>query len=78
MAILGLRRTTLVDAAVNLIPLAILVFFLVFFLAYDPWQPGLLGLILEIGLLLIPIVVLLLATGVAAWLIQQDEDDIGD
>lgn len=77
MARLGFRRSTLVDAAVNLVPLAIIVFFLLLFLAYDPWPPDLLSLFWEVTLHVVPIVTLLVATGVAAWLIQSDEESEG-
>ena len=73
MAILGFERDTLVDAAVNAVPLAILVLFMGLFLVYDPWPAGLLSLVIGQGLLLVPIVVLLAATAVAARLIQADE-----
>ena len=74
MARLGFRRSTLADAAVNLFPFGILVFFLVYFLVYDPWPPDPLALFWEVVLHLVPIVLLLVATGVAARLIQADED----
>ena len=68
MATLGFRRSTLLDAAVNTIPLAILVAYLVAFLSYGPWPSGELSL-LGVGLLVVPIVALLVATVVTARLI---------
>ena len=65
--------STLLDAAVNTIPLAILVAYLVAFLSYDPWPSGELSLLLGIGLLVVPIVALLVATVVTARLIQAAE-----
>ena len=73
MAILGFERDTLVDAAVNAVPLAILLVFMGLFLLLDPWPDGLLSLVLGQGLLLVPFVVLVVATAVAARLIQADE-----
>lgn len=73
MARPGFRRSTLVDAAVNAVPLAIVTFFLLFFLVWDPWRPDPLALFWEVVLHVVPIVTLLVATGVAAWLIQRDE-----
>lgn len=75
MALLGFRRSTLVDAAVNAVPLAIIVSFLAFFLAYDPWPPDPLALFWEVTLHVVPIVVLLVATGVVARAIQADEEE---
>jgi len=77
MRVLGFRQTTIADAAVNLVPFAVLVFFLALYLVYDPWGPGLLSLVVGVGLLLVPIGVLLLATGTAAHFIQRDEFDEG-
>ena len=73
MALFGFERSTLVDAAVNLVPFAILVFFMGLFLLYDPWPQSLLSLVVGQGLLIVPIVVLLVATAAVAWLIQRDE-----
>ena len=74
MAFLRFRRSTLVDAAVNLVPFGIIVFFLAYYLVVDPWPRDLLALFWEVTLHLVPLVLLLLATGAAAWLIQADED----
>ena len=74
MGLLGFRRSTLVDAAVNAVPLAIIVFFLAFYLVWDPWRPNLLSLFWEVVLHVVPIVTLVAATGLAAWLIQRDEE----
>lgn len=78
MAPLGFRRSTVVDAAVNLVPFAILVAFLVLFLAVDPWRPGRVSTVVSVGVLVGPIVVLLLATGAVARLIQADETGTTD
>lgn len=73
MAWLGFRRSTLLDAAVNLVPFAILVFFVGFLLAVDPWRPDLRSVVVAVAVLGVPIVVLLGATVAAARLIQADE-----
>lgn len=75
MAFLGFRRTTIVDVSVNLVPFGILVFFLGLFVVSDPWGPGLRSRVVGVGLLVVPIVVLLLATGVAAHFIEHDQFD---
>ena len=64
----------MLDAAVNVVPLAILVAYLVAFLSYDPWPSGELSLLLGVGLLVVPIVALLVATVVTARLIQAAKD----
>ena len=74
MARLGFRRSTLVDAAVNIVPLAIIVFLFLLFLALDPWPRDPLSLFWYVVLHVVPIVTLLAATGAAAWLIQRDEE----
>ena len=74
MALLGFRRSTLVDAAVNAVPLAIVVFLFLLFLALDPWPTDPLSMFWYVLLHVVPIVTLLAATGAAAWLIQRDEE----
>ena len=74
MGRLGFRRSTLVDAAVNAVPLAIIVFFLLFYLVWDPWRSDPIALFWEVVLHVVPIVTLVAATGLAAWLIQRDEE----
>ena len=69
----ALPRSALVDASVNAVPLAILVFFVAFFLVYDPWPADPLAVVLEVGLHLVPILVLAVATLTAAWLIGADQ-----
>ena len=64
----------MLDAAVNVVPLAILVAYLVAFLSYDPWPSGELSVLLGVGLLVVPMVALLAATVVIARLIQAAED----
>lgn len=73
MAALGLQRSTLVDASVNAFPFAILVFFMALFLVYDPWPPDLGSVVIGQGLLLIPVVVLVVATAVTARLLGDEE-----
>lgn len=52
-------RETLLDALVNFVPLAILAFFLVLFVVFDPWAGGsLLGRALQMGLIVAPFVLL--------------------
>lgn len=77
MARLGFRRSTLLDAAVNAVPLAIIVFLFLLFLALDPWPPDLLSLFWYGVLHVVPIVTLVAATAVAARLIQADEEARG-
>ena len=74
MPTLGFRRSTVLDAAVNVVPLAILVAYLVAFLSYDPWPSGELSVLLGVGLLVVPMVALLAATVVIARLVQAAED----
>ena len=64
----------MLDAAVNVVPLAILVAYLVAFLSYDPWPSGELSVLLGVGLLVVPMVALLAATVVIARLVQAAED----
>lgn len=54
-------------------PFGILVAFLGFFLLADPWGAGLLSMVVSVGVLAIPLVVLLVATGAAARVIRRDE-----
>lgn len=70
MRVLGLGRETLLDAAVNAFPLAILAVFMALFLLVDPWPPTLSSLLLGQALLALPLVVLLVATGVVARLFE--------
>lgn len=78
MAWLGFRRSTLLDAAVNAVPLAIIVFLFLLFLALDPWSADPLSLFWYVVLHVVPIVTLVAATAVAAWLIQGDEEARGE
>lgn len=73
MTLLGFRRSILIDASVNLVPFGILVFFLLLILVVNPWRLGGLSLIVSVGVLAIPIVVLLVATWVAARVLQTDQ-----
>lgn len=67
-------RDTLLDVSVNLFPLAIMLLFLVLFLVVAPWgaSPSLIGLV-QVGLLLVPIVLLSLLTYVAARVVELDD-----
>ncbi|WP_435152930.1 DUF6684 family protein [Haladaptatus sp. DFWS20] len=60
-------RETLLDITVNVVPLGIMAFFFVLFLAFSPWSSGssLVGLI-SLGLVVVPFIGLALLTYLAA------------
>lgn len=72
MTLLGLRAETLVETSVNAVPPAMLLLFIGLFLVADPWGPDLRSTVVSQGLLVIPIVLVLLVTVVAARAIQAD------
>lgn len=72
-AMLGLDQETLLDLTVNIIPLIILVFFMIYFLIVDPWSSSLWLKVLGYGLLVIPLVLLALLSYIAGRLVARDE-----
>ena len=66
-------RETILDLAVNVIPLGIIVFFVVLFLAIRPWQGNLFVQAISMGLLVVPFVALALLTYVSGKVIARDE-----
>ncbi len=66
MAESTLDRETLLDITVNVIPLGMLTFFLVLFLALSPWGGGSLAGLISLGLIVVPLVSLALLTYIAA------------
>lgn len=69
----GFRRSTIGDASVNLVPFAMLLVFLGLTVVIGPTAIGSESIVISVGLLVIPAVVLLLATAVVARSIQGDE-----
>jgi hypothetical protein len=59
-------RETLLDTLVNIVPLAIIAFFVAFFLIQDPWAGPLLSRVLQFALLVVPFALLALLTYAAA------------
>lgn len=55
-------RETLLDLTVNVIPLAMMAFFLVLFLAVNPFATDAFGLALQVGLIVAPFVLLAILT----------------
>lgn len=78
MGRLGFSRSILVDAAVNLVPLGMLVAFLALFAVYDPWPAGVLSSLWGFALLVIPLVGLVVATAAVARMIQAGEEAAAD
>lgn len=68
------ERETLLDVTVNVIPLAIILFFIVLFLAYTPWEQNLFVQTVSLGLLVIPLVLLALLTYVSGLAVQEAEE----
>lgn len=77
MALLGLRAETLVETSVNAVPPAMLLLFIGLFLVADPWSPDLRSTVVSQGLLVVPIVLVLLVTVVAARAIQANGGEAG-
>lgn len=61
-----LDRETLLDVSVNIIPLAIILFFVVLILAVSPWPPNPLVVAVSIMLHVVPFVSLAVLTYIAA------------
>lgn len=51
-------RETLLDTLVNVVPLGIILFFVVLFAVFNPFEGGLLERVLQYGLLVVPFVLL--------------------
>ena len=66
-------RETLLDLTVNIIPLGIILFFVVVFLAVQPWGPNLYMETVSMGLLVIPFVALAALTYFSGRIISRDE-----
>lgn len=67
------ERETLLDLTVNLVPLAVMLFFVVLFVVINPWGVRSFTFLLSLFLLAIPIVLLTLLTYVSGRVIQRDE-----
>lgn len=68
-----LDRETLLDVTVNVVPMAILLFFVVLFVVVHPWQFDPFYAFLQHGLTIFPFAVLVLVTWVSAKYISRDE-----
>ena len=68
-----LEEDTLFDLVVNLIPIAILAFFSLLFIAFNPWGWSPFTVTLSQFLTLFPLFVLAVVTYVAGRVIQRDE-----
>ena len=66
-------RETILDLTVNIIPLGIILFFVVVFLAVQPWGPNLYMQVVSMGLLVMPFVVLAALTYYSGRIISRDE-----
>lgn len=73
MALMGFRRSTLLEASGNLVPLALLVVWMAPLVAAEQWRFDLLSVAVALGLLAIPAGCLVVATAVVARSIQADE-----
>ncbi|RJT02540.1 MULTISPECIES: DUF6684 family protein [Halococcus] len=71
-------RETLLDLTVNIIPLGIILFFVVVFLAVQPWGPNLYMETVSMGLLVIPFVALAALTYFSGRIISRDEGTTGE
>lgn len=60
------NRETMLDTTVNIIPLGILLFFLVFFVVFNPWDQSLMIYLITHALTIIPFVALTIITYIAA------------
>ncbi|MFB6120669.1 MAG: DUF6684 family protein [Halobacteriaceae archaeon] len=66
-------RDTFFDLLVNIIPIAIGLFFVVLYTVVNPWQGSLLGRAIQYGLILVPLVALTILTYAAAKRIEVEE-----
>ncbi|WP_254546543.1 DUF6684 family protein [Halomarina pelagica] len=69
-----LDKEQLLDVSVNLIPIAILLFFVVLFAVYTPWPPNLFMYLMSHFLTIFPLLLLALLTYVSAKAIARDEE----
>ena len=70
---LGFDRETTLDLLVNVIPLVIILFFMIFFTVIQQWPFDPFLFVLSQGLLVVPLVLLALLTFVAGRVISRDE-----
>ena len=70
---LGFDRETSLDLVVNLVPLVIIAFFMVFFAVLQQWPFDPFLFVVSQGLLLVPLVLLGLLTYVAGRVISRDQ-----
>ena len=68
-----LERDTVLDLVVNIIPIGILAFFSLLFLAFNPWGWDPFPIVITHFLTLFPLAVLVVVTYVAGRVIQRDE-----
>lgn len=68
-----LERDTVLDLVVNIIPIGILAFFSLLFLAFNPWGWDPFPIAITHFLTLFPLAVLVVVTYVAGRVIQRDE-----
>ena len=67
------ERETLLDITVNLVPLAVMLFFVTLFIVLNPWGIRSFTFLLSLFLLAVPIALLTLLTYVSGRVIQRDE-----
>lgn len=68
-----LDRETMLDLLVNIVPLAIIVFFAILFLVVEPWGTDLFIQAISLGLLVVPFLVLALVSYVSGSAVARDE-----
>jgi hypothetical protein len=64
-------RDTFFDLLVNIIPIAIMAFFVVAFTVSNPWDGSLLGRALQYALIIVPLIALAILTYAAAVRIEE-------
>ncbi|RDI69681.1 DUF6684 family protein [Halopelagius longus] len=69
----GIDRETLLDIVVNIVPMGILLFFVVLFLLYMPWEENLFLTVVSHFLTIFPLLMLVLVTYVSARVISRDQ-----
>lgn len=67
-------RDTILDITVNVIPIAILAFFVVYFLAFSPWGYDPEIVVIQHFLTLFPLLMLAILTYVSARIVSRDEE----
>src|SRR5699024_990054 len=68
-----LDRETMLDLLVNIIPLAIIVFFAILFIIAEPWETNFIAEGISMGLLVVPFLVLALVSYVSGRAVARDE-----